>query len=608
MPSDIGNEQWHFCRLVSLRFDKVGLPGKRQNPLQQHSLFLEVDLPYMFGNPEALHECIDTNDLAKFFGINRDKMLSYLYSNDIKYRNFEIDKKNGKKRKIVAPVKKLKFLQYKVKAALEPYYKPKKCNHGFVKDRDIVTNAQAHVRKEFVLNIDLVDYFGNITFGRVKRLFERHPLNLSHSVATVLAQICCHNGCLPQGAPSSPIVSNMVTFKLDNQLRALALKSSCSYSRYADDITFSFTNRERSLPRMIAFYKNEKLQLGSSLEKVIEDNGFSINDNKTRMQHRTQRQSVTNITVNDKINVNRRFIRSTSAMINALIKYGPAAAEKEHFEKYLKGYIPARHHMKMAKYPGKMFIQKVRGRLNFIRMVRGNTCDVWRKMMYLYTVAIGVPNEDYNLSWLEFAAESTLVIHNYTDSNMAQGSGFIVEDIGIITNEHVVRGITSQNIKDVLQMHRWNNETAKFSFVELIGMDEDIDLAIFEPSIHLAAFSPLKIENNPDYSNGTIVHTIGYPNYKSGEEPTYITARIIGKTTRMLQPRIKIDENIRHGNSGGVVMNTDGKVIGVVSNGNAIGATSQNDSSFIPIQTLIEYHEKLRNLAARPLLDEVGSL
>ena len=554
--------------------------------------------------PLTIKECNDVEELGMFLGVNQEVMLKYLYSKAIKYRSFNIDKKNGKKRKIVAPVNKLKNLQYKVKEALEVFYTPKLCNNGFIKKRNVVTNAIPHLRKEFVLNIDLNDYFGSITFGRVKRLFQSYPLELNHSVATVLAHICCYKGTLPQGAPTSPIVSNMITYKLDNALRTLALSCSCSYSRYADDITFSFTNRERSLPREVAFYRNEKLVLGEQLKKIIEENGFSINDDKTRMQHRTQRQSVTNITVNEKINVNRRFIRSTSAMLNALIKHGAVDAEKEHFDKYHKGYKAARHLIKMDNKPGQLFIQKIRGRLNFIRMVRGETCNVWRKLMYQYTLAIGQENENYNKSWLEFAADSTLVIQTCTDEKIAQGSGFVLDGIGIVTNEHVVKSITSDNIKDGLELHRWDNEKFKFIFVELLGMDADLDLAILDPSIHAKAFNALKVELNPDYTKGTIVHTIGYPNYNSGEEPTYIETKIIGKSSFMGRERIKIDGNIKHGNSGGVVLNTDGKVVGIVSNGNAVGAGTKSNSSFIPIKTLVKYHENLEKKLSNILVTD----
>ncbi len=551
--------------------------------------------PMLITNPSTpltIKECNDVEGLGLFLGINQEDMLKYLYSKANKYRTFDVNKKNGKKRKIVAPVKKLKNLQYKVKEALEVFYKPKLCNNGFIKKRNVVTNAIPHLRKEFVLNIDLNDYFGSITFGRVKRLFQSYPLELNHPVATVLAHICCYEGSLPQGAPTSPIVSNMITYKLDNTLRALALSCSCSYSRYADDITFSFTNRERSLPREVVYFKGEELVLGEHLKTIVEENGFSINDDKTRMQHRTQRQSVTNITVNEKINVNRRFIRSTSAMLNAFIKYGAIKAEKVHFSKYHKGFEAARHKIKLSSEPGKLFTQKVRGRLNYIRMVRGDTCNVWRKLMYQYTLAIGQPNEDYKKNWLEFAADSSLVIHACVGDNMGQGSGFVLDGIGIITNEHVVEGITKENIKDSLEIHRWNDVDSKLLFVEFIAMDKGLDLAILDPSFHAKSFNALKVEPNPDYKKGTIVHTIGYPNYNSGEEPTYIEAKIIGKSSFMGEERIKIDCSIRHGNSGGVVLNSDGKVVGIVSNGNAIGADTKVNSSFIPIKILIKYHEE----------------
>ena len=155
-----------------------------------------------------------------------------------------------------------------------------------------------------------------------------------------------------------------------------------------------------------------------------------------------------------------------------------------------------------------------------------------------------------------------------------------------------------------MELHRWDNEKFKFIFVELLGMDADLDLAILDPSIHAKAFNALKVELNPDYTKGTIVHTIGYPNYNSGEEPTYIETKIIGKSSFMGRERIKIDGNIKHGNSGGVVLNTDGKVVGIVSNGNAVGAGTKSNSSFIPIKTLVKYHENLEKKLSNILVTD----
>lgn len=550
---------------------------------------------FMFGIPAGLHECFTVSDLYQFLGVDPETTGGFLYGDATKYRVFSVPKKSGGEREIVAPTKRLKYLQNKVKAELESYYSPRKCVHGFVYGRSVISNAQSHVRKEYVLNIDLEDFFGSINFGRVSKLFQSPPLNLPHGVASVLAHICCHRGVLPQGAPTSPIISNMIAFKLDRQLRELAYKCSCTYTRYADDISFSFTNRKKSLPKAIAFFdSNDELVLGKELKDIIEDNWFKINDKKTRIQHRTQRQSVTNITVNEKVNVNRKFIRQTSSMLNALFKYGAVEAEREYFEKYHKGYIANRQRAKMSEQPGKLFTQKIRGRLNFIRSVRGSSCNVWRSLMYRYTVAIGNPNEIYNRSWWEIAAESTYILYDLSAEGNGQGSGFLLDGIGLVTNEHVIAGVEQNNIVDTLSIEWLPNTKKEFIGLNVAWKNAEKDLAVITSDFVFNDTVPLTLERNPNYSVGTEIFAIGYPAYETrgANKATILQAKITGEVVREGQDRVVIDQPIIHGHSGGVVLNTDGRVIGVVANGNAEGEVRTTPSAFIPISVLLEEHDR----------------
>ena len=164
------------------------------------------------------------------------------------YTEFSIPKKYGGFRAIAAPVPKLKLVQRKLADILqfclqeinEKENYSDKVAHGFKRGRSIVTNAQCHKRKRLVFNLDLEDYFGSINFGRVRgffiadRNFQLHP-----SVATILAQIACYKNSLPQGSPCSPIISNLVGTILDVRLVRLAKESNLTYTRYADDLTFS---------------------------------------------------------------------------------------------------------------------------------------------------------------------------------------------------------------------------------------------------------------------------------------------------------------------------------------------------------------------------------
>lgn len=236
------------------------------------------------------------------------------------YTKFSIPKRSGGVREIAAPANSLKILQAKLNSVLQIVYKSKPAAHGFISGHSIVTNALAHTGKRFVLNLDLEDFFPSIHFGRIRGAFMGQPYNVSAAAATVLAQICSTPDGLPQGAPSSPMVSNLVCARLDGELQRLAKKHRCTYTRYADDISFSTTAPR--FPPALASRKGDgwapgEVELGRELAEVIEANDFRVNARKTRMQVRECHQEVTGLTVNKFPNVQRRFVRQVRAMLHA---------------------------------------------------------------------------------------------------------------------------------------------------------------------------------------------------------------------------------------------------------------------------------------------------
>ncbi|MBE3133112.1 MAG: RNA-directed DNA polymerase, partial [Acidobacteria bacterium] len=154
-----------------------------------------------------------------------------------RYTHFSLPKKSGGNRTIMAPVSTLKLVQRKLSQVLSAVYKPKPSAHGFLRGRSIVTNARQHAGNKYVLNLDLKDFFPSINYGRVRGLLMGTPYKRKPGVATLLAAICCADNQLPQGAPTSPIVSNMICAKMDSQLQKLAEENRCFYTRYADDMT-----------------------------------------------------------------------------------------------------------------------------------------------------------------------------------------------------------------------------------------------------------------------------------------------------------------------------------------------------------------------------------
>src|SRR5207253_3206344 len=153
------------------------------------------------------------------------------------FRSFEVRKRAGGARTIAAPRGALRLLQVKLLNILSEVFDPRESVHGFVRDRSIVTNADRHKGRPVLLNVDLQDFFPSINFGRVRGVFMAKPYSLPPNVATVLAQLCCLANQLPQGAPTSPIIANMVCARLDGQLQRLAKATDATYTRYADDIT-----------------------------------------------------------------------------------------------------------------------------------------------------------------------------------------------------------------------------------------------------------------------------------------------------------------------------------------------------------------------------------
>ncbi len=282
------------------------------------------------------------------------------------YRTWEIRKRAGGTRTIKAPRGALASIQSSLNLVLQALYDPKPAAHGFVRTRSVVTNAERHVRKRHVLNVDLEDFFPTINFGRVRGLFLAAPFNCTPEVATLLAKICCVDDGLAVGAPTSPAVSNMICLRMDSELLRLAQRTGCWYSRYADDLTFS-TNRPTFPLDLAERGADADVVPGRALLRVIHSNGFRINEKKFRLQSRGSRQLVTGLVVNEKLNVRRRYVRQIRAMLNAWDKYRLEGAQAKFGDWYSKD-----------RHPGAnaTFRTVLRGKIAYLGMVRGDDDDI----------------------------------------------------------------------------------------------------------------------------------------------------------------------------------------------------------------------------------------
>ncbi len=323
--------------------------------------------------PNPFRGLANRADVARLLGTSPAQLLFLLHvrNESERYSEFCIPKRRGGVRRIFAPRPDLKRLQTKLSEAIVSVYRPPSTVHGFISERSIVTNAKDHTGCRFVLNIDLRDFFPTINFGRVLGLFMSTAFGARRRAAIVLAQICCHEKSLPAGAPTSPIIANMICWKLDRKLLELAKSHRCRYSRYVDDITFS--KRQHSFPSEIAYIgESQGAVAGKELREAVESNGFEIHTDKVKLFRNTYRQEVTGLVVNNKVNVQRRFVRQLRAMLNAWKKYGTAKAEQEYLSFYWNGSSESTDPPR--------FSEVVRGKIEFVKMVRGIGDPVYRKL------------------------------------------------------------------------------------------------------------------------------------------------------------------------------------------------------------------------------------
>lgn len=225
---------------------------------------------------------IDVEHFSLLLGIENEVLCRMINSPEKFYREFTIKKRNGGERIITAPYPSLMSVQqwiYKNILLRTTNFQPQA--KGFVPGLSILDNAIPHLKRSQVLKMDITDFFPSIGINRIIRIFKK--LGYHHKLAYALAALCCYHNRLPQGAPTSPILSNIVMRHLDRRLDGLSKRFNLTYTRYADDLTFS----GEYIPLKFIEY----------VQLIIENGGFIVNLGKTKLLQKNAKKIITGVSI-----------------------------------------------------------------------------------------------------------------------------------------------------------------------------------------------------------------------------------------------------------------------------------------------------------------------
>jgi RNA-directed DNA polymerase len=271
---------------------------------EQKKIFLRYIERLLLNNAPIIFEF---NHLACLLGCTPKTLASLTICTDKSYRSFKIPKKNGTKRTIASPYPALSRCQNWIYRNILANIDPGEYSFAFRHGRSIIDNAKLHISSDEILKVDIANFFQSIRLKRVVSIFKN--IGYPNKLSFYLASICCYKGALPQGACTSPIISNIIAKRLDKRLSALCNKLGLIYSRYADDITIS----GKHIPISLAGY----------IAKIVQSEGFVLNDKKTVYKTKGQKKIVTGLCVSgDEVRIPKSYRKKFKQEIYFLTKNG----------------------------------------------------------------------------------------------------------------------------------------------------------------------------------------------------------------------------------------------------------------------------------------------
>ena len=482
------------------------------------------------------------HDLFAYLGVNDAEIRKIRYFAPKMYTAIDVVGKSKKIRRVLSPQPRLKHIQRLLHLKFISIYKARNAVHGFVTGKSVKTNAESHVGRRYLLNCDITDFFGTISENRILGLLE--SIGIPNDVAKIISYITCVNGVLPQGAPTSPILSNMICFRLDRDLRIFCKANRLKYTRYADDISLSSHSRPFAL-----FIKElpdpgyiDLESLSVNFRRIFTNNGFTLNPKKLRFSGENSKKMVTGCIINEFANVPRPFIREIRATLHRIkcAKVDPSQAPKV-----------------TSSYAS------LRGKIEWVAQIKGRSDPVYRKLAEQHNLLFSSSKILIEPTEEERLQRSIWVIEHMTNVGttleVQQGTAFFVKGVGLLSALHCVDGAKE------LEIYHYTRPANRF-LVEVKKTCKHRDLALMSYSLPTTEFFELELATS-SARTGSNVDAFGFPHYHTGDTLNIRNGNITSRKVLHSVRYIELNQLVVNGMSGGPVLNHDRQVVGIIHKG-----------------------------------------